>query len=77
MDAKELILAVNFSKAPQELQDAVKASADTYKKMEKLRANILAEQAELLELEKQVGAQDKVVRKLLSAWDPSSLGVKA
>lgn len=76
MDEKELALAVNFAKAPVELQNAVKASADTYKKIAKLKASLVADAAQLDELEKQVGAQDKVVRKLLTAWDPNAVEAK-
>jgi len=68
---KQFVLAANFAKAPKELQDAVKAYSDIWKKLEKAKNNLALLQKEIHDLEIQEGESAKVVRKLLSTWDAS------
>lgn len=77
MDEKELALAVNFGKAPADLQSAAKASADLYKQIRKLTTSQADTAAQIVELQKQAGVADKNLRKLLAAWDLTTLEVKA
>lgn len=76
MDRKELALAVAFSKAPKELQEAVKASDSLYRKIEKLKAQSSDLAQELHALQVQVGVADKEVRAQLAKWNPDSVEVK-
>lgn len=73
MNKKELALAVNFGKAPKELQDAVKASAALYKSIDKLTADIEAKKIELQDLNAKVTAADTTVAQLIKAWDPNTV----
>lgn len=77
MDRKQLALAVNFGKAPVEIQNAAKAANDLQKQIEKLKSKQRADADELLKLEIQAGEADKALRKLLAAWDPATVEAKA
>lgn len=67
---KEIQLALNFSKAPLELQNAAKAYDDIAKKLAKAQAKLIEAEKEIQELSFQEGESLKIFRKLLNAWVP-------
>jgi hypothetical protein len=69
-DGKELALAVNFAKAPLALQAAAQAHYANLKKIENLKAVLIAKNKELEAVELASGETAKVLRKELAAWDP-------
>ena len=69
MDKKELALAVNFSKAPKELQDAVKAADALNRKVAAAEAKRSAAWKEVKGLQKQADEANAAAAALLAAWD--------
>jgi len=72
---KEIALAVNFAKAPPELQAAAVAADANQKKLNKAQAKLVADQADVAKLEADQQALEKTFRKLLNAWDPTAVTV--
>lgn len=69
-DDKEILLAVDFKKAPKEVQDAVTVHADKLKAVEKLRKKLAENTQDLAIQERELEGTAKAVRKALDAWTP-------
>lgn len=69
-DDKEILLAVDFKKAPKEVQDAVSAHAEKLKAVEKSRKKLAEANQELAIKERELEGTAKAVRKCLDAWTP-------
>lgn len=67
---KELALAIDFKKAPKELQDAATAAYEAQKKVAKLRANLTETNLQLEVLEAEQEKAEKALRVALKAWTP-------
>ena len=69
-DDKEILLAVAFNKAPQEVQDAVTAHAEKIKLYNKLKMKLAEDSETLMRAEADLAVSAKIVRKTLDAWTP-------
>lgn len=67
---KEIALAVNFAKAPKELQDAAKAQFDIDDRIVKIQAEIERLQKELQAAVIEQGTKAKELRAQLTKWTP-------
>lgn len=66
---KELALAVNFAKAPVEVQNAAKALYDALKKVDTIKAAIEAKIKDLELAETAVGDAQRSYSKALNGWN--------
>lgn len=69
---KELALAIQFSKAPKELQDAATAHYKNLKAIEKLKSNLTQTNLDLEAAEKAAGETGKSFRKVFNDWTPEA-----
>lgn len=70
MDEKELALAIDFKKAPKEVQDAATAHYANIKQVAKLRAQIVDTNQKLEGAERLVESSAKALRSAMNAWKP-------
>lgn len=68
MDEKELALAVQFSKAPADVQAAANAHFTNLKKVNKLKASLAQNAADLQAAEDVAGKSAKTLRDAMNAW---------
>lgn len=68
MDEKELALAVQFNKAPKEVQDAATAHFTNLKKVSKLKADLAKNAADLAAAEDVAGKSQRVLRDVMNNW---------
>lgn len=68
MDEKELALAVNFSKAPEEVQDAANAHYANIKAINKLKAQLAKNAADLSAAEDAAGKTQRTLRDAMNNW---------
>lgn len=68
MDEKELALAVQFSKAPADVQAAATAHFQNLKKVNKLKADLAKNAADLQSAEDVAGKTARALRDAMNAW---------
>jgi hypothetical protein len=68
MDEKELALAVNFSKAPADVQAAVTAHYQSIKKINKLKGQLVQISADLAAAEDASGKTARTLRDAMNNW---------
>lgn len=68
--SKELALAIDFKKAPKELQDAAAAQYANENKVAKLKNQMLELAAQLELAERAAEASQKILKQELKAWNP-------
>lgn len=69
---KELALAIQFSKAPKELQEAANNHYKNLKQIEKLKGNLTQTNLDLEAAEKAAGETGKAFRKVFNDWTPEA-----
>ena len=67
---KELALAIDFKKAPKEVQDAATAHYASVKALSKSKAKVLQAGSELELSQKNYDETAKILRVALKSWDP-------
>ncbi len=67
---KELALAIDFKKAPKELQDAANLHYTNAKNVAKLRKQIVETNIQLEQAERTAGESEKALRSQLKLWTP-------
>lgn len=74
--SKELALAVDFQKAPKELQKAAQEHYANMKSIMKLKAQLTESAVKLEEAEKVAAESEKTLTEALRSWEPDSASVK-
>lgn len=69
---KELALAIDFNKAPKELQDLAKAHYENVKTLRKLEGKRADTEAEISAAIVQHGETEKALRVALKKWEPGA-----
>lgn len=67
---KELALAIDFKKAPKELQDLATAHYDNMKALNKAHAKLNEDTLALAASQKKYDESGKALRVALKAWEP-------